>query len=81
MSEYDRQRDIDAEGQRAAFRSPTHYDSPFLVENDDGHFLRWHPTPIEIIAKQVRDAISADREGKFRQALISLGWTPPPDKS
>jgi hypothetical protein len=33
--------------------------------------------PIQIIQRQVADAIARDTEGKVRQALIDLGWTPP----
>ena len=73
-SEYDRQKDIEAEGQRAAIR---HYDRPFHVTENGSHFLRWEPTPQEIITRQVADHIAQDREGKIRQALIDLGWTPP----
>jgi hypothetical protein len=29
------------------------------------------------VLAQVVKAIAEDREGKIRQALISLGWTPP----
>lgn len=36
-------------------------------------------SPIEEIRKQVMAHIAADKEGKFRQVLIDLGWTPPPD--
>lgn len=41
------------------------------------HLVGWTPTPAEAIARQVADAIAADRDGKIRAALIALGWTPP----
>jgi hypothetical protein len=42
------------------------------------HFDYSHEiTPIQIIQRQVADAIARDRDGKIRQALIDLGWTPP----
>lgn len=58
------------------------YDSPFhdLDDESKGHFLKWTPTPSQLIAKQVAEMIASDHEGKIRQALIDLGWTPPPDK-
>lgn len=37
-------------------------------------------TPMEQVRKQVMAAIIADKEGKIRQALIELGWTPPPEE-
>lgn len=35
---------------------------------------------MEQVRRQVSEAIARDTEGKVRQALIELGWTPPPDK-
>lgn len=56
------------------------YDTPRYEIGPSGeHLLKWEPTPLEVITKQVADKIAADREGKFRAALISLGWTPPND--
>lgn len=36
--------------------------------------------PLDEIMRQVSYVIANDREGKVRQALIDLGWTPPPDE-
>lgn len=57
----------------------TLYDTPHVVfdETTKSHSLQWTPTPMDIIRRQVTDMIAADREGKVRQALIELGWTPP----
>ena len=58
------------------------YDFPETFIGADGQpKIGWTPTPQEIITKQVIDKIAGDREGKFRQALIDLGWTPPVEKS
>lgn len=66
---------------RAAHSRPCPYDTPYLQRtNTGGHELRWHPTPAQIIAKDVAEAIAADWDGKIRQALIDLGWTPPEDQ-
>jgi len=58
------------------------YDTPYVAFNENGkvYEVRWTPTPREVIAKQVAEMIAADREGKIRQALIDLGWTPPPEQ-
>jgi hypothetical protein len=58
------------------------YDTPELFFNEatKSHELRWTPTPSQVIAKQVAEMIAADREGKVREALIALGWTPPPER-
>jgi hypothetical protein len=55
------------------------YDTPELVFNEvtKSYELRWTPTPREVIARQVAEMIATDREGKLREALIALGWTPP----
>ncbi|MCC4243387.1 hypothetical protein [Stappia indica] len=37
-------------------------------------------TPFEEIIEKVRTAIAEDTEGKFRRALIELGWTPPAER-
>jgi hypothetical protein len=37
--------------------------------------------PMEQIRKQIVARIVADTEGKFRRALIELGWTPPKEVS
>lgn len=59
------------------------FDQPYTYQDteDFNYRMAWHPTPQEIITKQVFDAISRDREGKVRQALIDLGWTPPDESS
>lgn len=78
MGDWERQRDIEQEGQRAALVPPLSYDRPYPYRTQTGeHGLRWEPTPAEIVAKQVAAAIASDRDGKVRQALIDLGWTPP----
>lgn len=56
------------------------YDKPYTVSDGISHHIKWDPTPQEVILKQVTDAIALDREQKTIAALISLGWTPPPDK-
>lgn len=55
------------------------FDKPEYVIDNDAHLIRWNPTPAQVIARQVAESIANDREGKIRQALIDLGWTPPPD--
>lgn len=32
----------------------------------------------QAVAKQISEILSNDKEGMIRQALIDLGWTPPP---
>ena len=39
-----------------------------------------HIPQMEQVRRQVADAIARDTDGKVRQALIELGWTPPPEK-
>lgn len=58
------------------------YDTPQVVfdESSKEHRVQWTPTPRETILRQVSEAIAADREGKLREALIALGWTPPPEQ-
>ncbi len=78
MTDWERQRDIEQEGQRAALVRPLTYDRPYPYRGQAGeHGLCWEPIPAEIVAKQVAEAIASDRDGKIRQALIDLGWTPP----
>lgn len=55
------------------------FDTPEYFKGKNGeHLVGWTPTPADVIARQVADAIAADRDGKIRAALIALGWTPPP---
>lgn len=53
------------------------YDAPRMVSDASGLRVEWTPTPQEEITRQVANAIITDRDGKVRQALIDLGWTPP----
>lgn len=78
MTDWERQRDIEQEGQRAALAYSRDYSMlKFYRTNAGEHGLCWQPTPVEIIAGQVAEAIARDRDGNIRQALIDLGWTPP----
>lgn len=58
------------------------FDEPYGVFDEETHSygFAWNPTPRELIQKQVAEAITNDREGKIRQALIELGWTPPAEE-
>lgn len=60
----------------------TLYDTPHVIfdEATKSHHIEWTPTPMDLIRKQVMETIAADRDGKIRQALIELGWTPPKDE-
>lgn len=51
--------------------------TPFAFEKDRGHYLGFNAPPQQELTRQVAEAIAADRDGKIRQALIDLGWTPP----
>lgn len=53
------------------------FDTPEFLLKDGQPCMGWTPTPQELVTKQVAEAIAKDREGKVRQALIDLGWTPP----
>jgi hypothetical protein len=43
------------------------------------YVLKVEPDPVSVVVRQVTRALADDREQKIRQALISLGWTPPHD--
>lgn len=74
MGDWDKQRDIEQEGQRAALA----YDRPHHYRTDAGEIgLQWHPTPRDLITQKVAEAIADDLDGKIRLSLIDLGWTPP----
>lgn len=52
----------------------------YSFRNDGiSRYVDLHFTPQQEIMKQVSDRLANDTEGKFRQALIDLGWTPPAD--
>lgn len=54
-----------------------------ITTDERGNFkldYREHIPQMEQVRRQVADAIANDTEGKVRQALIELGWTPPEDK-
>lgn len=41
------------------------------------YFVDLHFAPMDEVRKQVAERLASDTEGKVKQALIDLGWTPP----
>jgi hypothetical protein len=54
------------------------YDPVFKFDTDDASYKIMGPTS-EMIRHDLLMAFHRDVEGKMRQALIDMGWTPPPD--
>lgn len=46
---------------------------------DAGQTLSVYAVPLEKVVADLQMAFALDREGKIRQALIDMGWTPPPE--
>lgn len=46
---------------------------------DAGRTLSVYDVPREKVIADLQLAFALDRDGKIRQALIDMGWTPPAD--
>lgn len=63
---------------------PVLFDPQLTVSYDE--VLKKHEVSVRFVRKDevylaMHKAFSADLEGKIRQALIDMGWTPPPSPS
>lgn len=54
------------------------YANPLFKVDEESLKMSVHLIPREQIVKDLLEAFHRDTEGKIRQALIDMGWTPPP---